>query len=1251
MRSRRTSLVCGVLVLLLCALVGTAGAAPVRDAALDVGSCGVDEFTGTALDTGRWSTVVRPDATGYSVADGQLKLRALTGDMYGDRATAKNLILQNTPATGGWVATAKLDSKAFNREGQQAGIMVYKDDQTFSKVVVINKGTQGRWFEHIYTAAQLPRLEIGVDTTPALGDTFPALVQIRVVSDGETIRAQYSGDGLTWSPIGRPAKIGSGVKVGMYAADNSADGPEVPFESFSLNASSDSFAGTEIEKCRWSSIVREDTGTYRVKDGALEIDTTAGEINGPAKNLIGQPVPAGTWEAETKINLATTAQGQQAGALLYKDNDNFAKVVFVRQGGTAGQIEFVRVKGGAYQLDDPFRITGLTAADLQNFYVRLRSNGTQLLAQYSTNGTTWTQVGRGRELGDLSTGQIGPMALHGTAASGATAKFDYFNVTSNPALACTPYGTVETGFARLWNGVDLAGTTQAGPGGFDLVQDGTEGCRLQSKGGLGLLWFNAKTYDNFVLRLQWKATKATDNSGVFVRFPNPGTDANIPIAQGHEIQIREGVAGDGEDQKTGSVYGLKRETARAAKPAGEWNDYEIKYQAGVYTMTLNGTVVNTWTKTGTQGAAAGYIGLQNHGVNDDVSFRNIRIQELAAPNTPASIFNAIGITRPETRQNTNIRGGYSFKGDLMPASESVTEGPNDSADDVPLRMPDTTGTKPNFAGFNGQTLDLPQAYQQKYSKLHFFGTTADGAGGGTFTLNYVEGGSSTVTINYPDWCQGGNANAHIAIGPVPGRYTSGGSGSDGANCSIFHYPVNNPEPTKTLKSVVLPNGTNAGGNIRAYLMALTFEEADGGFRMPNLAGIYPYPDDATGPTADATLEGTPTANGWYTTPPRLTINATDEANGSGVERIQYRINGGPAVNYTPGTPVAITAEGDLNIEYRAYDRAGNPGTFKSIKAKVDATAPLTSAITFPETAPASGWNDREVGVTLRTGDGPGSGVDTTEYRVNPSGPDAEWTKYDGTFQVGGSGTQLVEFRTSDKAGNVEVTKSIAVRVDVTAPITELTLNGGAPMSDYFGGVRVAFTRSDGEDSSGVESTQYRVNGGDWVEFTDAFDLNERLNYQIDFRSTDVVGNVENYQSVRFAIRAPQVLAAPAPQAPSTTKPAPYAALEEVSSRVLSTTALRTGKFKANVSCQGVSRGTLTLTVDNATKRKLKLKSTTLAKKSLDCGDEGRATVTLKPSATVRKALARAKGSVQAKLTLRVTGAPADTQTVTLKGKS
>ena len=63
-------------------------------------------------------------------------------------------------------------------------------------------------------------------------------------------------------------------------------------------------------------------------------------------------------------------------------------------------------------------------------------------------------------------------------------------------------------------------------------------------------------------------------------------------------------------------------------------------------------------------------------------------QEVAAA---TNILDTIGITRTATRAKTQIRGGYSFKGDEMPESGRVATPGQDAVDDVPLRMPDTSG--------------------------------------------------------------------------------------------------------------------------------------------------------------------------------------------------------------------------------------------------------------------------------------------------------------------------------------------------------------------------------------------------------------------------------------------------------------------------------------------------------------------------------------------------------------------------------
>ena len=214
---------------------------------------------------------------------------------------------------------------------------------------------------------------------------------------------------------------------------------------------------------------------------------------------------------------------------------------------------------------------------------------------------------------------------------------------------CVEPDDPEEGFTLLWDGMSEpteSGWTQSGPGSFKVVNDGDDGCRLLSQGGLGLLWYSQEQFTDYVLRLQWRVEKDVDNSGVFVRFPADGANThNTAINQGYEVQIREGVQGDGENQKTGSIYNFKREIARNAKPNGQWNDYEIRVTGTPprIVVTLNGVVVNDFQATdANRGLAPGYIGIQNHGANDTVSFRNIRIQELEpvdeeAPETTAAL--------------------------------------------------------------------------------------------------------------------------------------------------------------------------------------------------------------------------------------------------------------------------------------------------------------------------------------------------------------------------------------------------------------------------------------------------------------------------------------------------------------------------------------------------------------------------------------------------------------------------------------
>lgn len=76
----------------------------------------------------------------------------------------------------------------------------------------------------------------------------------------------------------------------------------------------------------------------------------------------------------------------------------------------------------------------------------------------------------------------------------------------------------------------------------------------------------------------------------------------------------------------------------------------------------------------------------------------------------------------------------------------------------------------------------------------------------------------------------------------------------------------------------------------------------------------------------------------------------------------------------------------------------------------------------------NGWYVSPVEVALDATDD-ASGVASTEYRVD----DGPWTAYDGPFVVGADGEHVVQFRSTDEAGNAEEAASVAFKIDRTAP--------------------------------------------------------------------------------------------------------------------------------------------------------------------------------------------------------------------------
>src|SRR5262245_45235552 len=179
----------------------------------------------------------------------------------------------------------------------------------------------------------------------------------------------------------------------------------------------------------------------------------------------------------------------------------------------------------------------------------------------------------------------------------------------------------EEGFARLFDRDHLPDWVQCGPGSFK-VEDGV----ATGAGGMGLWYYKKKQFGDFELRgefLQEKGPKS--DSGIFVRFPDPGNDPWIAVKQGHEIEIGDGSKPSAKS--TASIYSFHGPTELPLKPLGEWNAYGITCVGKRYQVHLNGKLVTDFNDNADR-PLKGYVGIQNFPWPGAVRHRNVRIKEL-----------------------------------------------------------------------------------------------------------------------------------------------------------------------------------------------------------------------------------------------------------------------------------------------------------------------------------------------------------------------------------------------------------------------------------------------------------------------------------------------------------------------------------------------------------------------------------------------------------------------------------------------
>ncbi len=205
------------------------------------------------------------------------------------------------------------------------------------------------------------------------------------------------------------------------------------------------------------------------------------------------------------------------------------------------------------------------------------------------------------------------------------------------AFVLIAWSTQDGKWRQLFNGKDLSGWEQVGPGKF-VVEDGL----LKTVGGMGMILFPSEKFSNVKIRVIYKVKDNDCNSGVFIRIPEKPKDEWEAVNKGYEVQIDNGIRHVGGDYHcSGVLYSLTKAMAHPQKKPGDWNIMEITLDGKKTIVSINGEKVTDFTEgdpvppktrdfepdRGLR-PESGYIGLQDHDSLSTVYFKEVAVRPL-----------------------------------------------------------------------------------------------------------------------------------------------------------------------------------------------------------------------------------------------------------------------------------------------------------------------------------------------------------------------------------------------------------------------------------------------------------------------------------------------------------------------------------------------------------------------------------------------------------------------------------------------
>ena len=432
------------------------------------------------------------------------------------------------------------------------------------------------------------------------------------------------------------------------------------------------------------------------------------------------------------------------------------------------------------------------------------------------------------------------------------------------------------------------------------------------------------------------------------------------------------------------------------------------------------------------------------------------------------------------------------------------------------------GTTPTLV--NGTIYTAPFTVQTtttvEYRAIDFAGNV-ENANSQTITINLAAPGVNLTTPSTGDTISGTVPLSVTVTGITPDRvdFLVDGTvvGSDSSGPYTFNWD-----------STSVPDGPHA---IMAQAVSGTTTTNS---NTANVTVKQAPPPDTIPPTTtiSCNFDG---CGSFFNAAVAVTLTATDNAGGSGVNEIRYTTDGTtPTATHGNVYGGSFSVTQTTTVKFRAIDNAGNIEGVNSQLIQIDTTAP-TSSIQCNGTACAGTFYNAPVQVALSATDNSGgSGLSKIVFTTDGSDPTASnGSVYSVPFTLGA--TTNLRYRAIDNAGNLEPVNSAQLQIDTAAPNTTINCAGSPCTTShpYQPGVSVSLSAADNTGGSGLAQTRYTIDGTVPTKTTGSvysapFTLSATTT--INYRSYDNVGNLEPDNSIQVQIdgTAPTVsLTAPA----------------------------------------------------------------------------------------------------------------------------